>query len=123
MMRKAIAELFAREGAKIIAGDLNENGVKLVVKKINQASGEAVAVRANVANQADIDNLFDSAQNSFHGLDILVNNAGIMDNTFFAKKHGVILNIASVGGTHGARAGAAYVNRAVLPVDGAWAAY
>lgn len=79
-MGKAIAELFARQGAKIIAGDLNEDGVKSVVEKIKQAGGEAIAVKANVANQADIDNLFSSAENSFHGLDILVNNAGIMDN-------------------------------------------
>nr|WP_275040215.1 SDR family NAD(P)-dependent oxidoreductase [Oenococcus oeni] len=79
-MGKAIAELFARQGAKIIAGDLNKDGVKSVVEKIKQAGGEAIAVKANVANQADIDNLFSSAENSFHGLDILVNNAGIMDN-------------------------------------------
>ncbi|OIK86753.1 3-ketoacyl-ACP reductase [Oenococcus oeni] len=139
-MGKAIAELFARQGAKIIAGDLNEDCVKSVVEKIKQAGGEAIAVKANVANQADIDNLFSSAENSFHGLDILVNNAGIMDNMepvanvtdsewervfsvntvsvmrtsriavklFLPKKHGVILNIASVGGIQGARAGAAY---------------
>ncbi|MEH7119156.1 SDR family oxidoreductase [Neobacillus vireti] len=42
--------------------------------------GEAIAVMANVAKEEDIQNLMNTAVDTFGTLDILVNNAGIMDN-------------------------------------------
>ncbi len=77
---KAIAILFARQGASIIISDLNEAGAKEVAKEIEAAGGKATAVVTNVTKQADIDNMIDTAVNTYGALDILVNNAGIMDN-------------------------------------------
>jgi len=78
-MGKAIAELFAKEGAKVLLADYNLEGAKKVAEAIAASGGTAKAVKANVAELADIENMIDTAVNTFGTLDILVNNAGIMD--------------------------------------------
>lgn len=78
-MGKAIVELYASEGAKVIVADLNLEGAEEVVKGIIENGGVAKAVQVNVAKQEDIDNMIDTAVNEYGTLDILVNNAGIMD--------------------------------------------
>lgn len=78
-MGKAIAKLYAKEGAKVVVADLNFEGAEEVVKEIIADNGVAVAVQVNVANQGDIDRMIDTAVNEYGKLDILVNNAGIMD--------------------------------------------
>lgn len=78
-MGKAIAKLYAKEGAKVIVADLNIDGAEAVVKEIAADNGIAKAVQANVAKQEDIDHMIDTAINDYGKLDILVNNAGIMD--------------------------------------------
>lgn len=140
-MGKAIAELYAKEGAKVVVSDYNFEGAQAVVEGIKAAGGEAIANRANVAELADIEAMIETATSTYGKLDILVNNAGIMDamepigeitdekwdrlfavntrgvmqamriavNLFLQQGHGVIVNNISVGGLHGARAGAAYV--------------
>jgi NAD(P)-dependent dehydrogenase (short-subunit alcohol dehydrogenase family) len=139
-MGKAIAILYAKEGAKVVVSDINVDGANSTVEEIKSNGGEATAVMANVAKEEDIQNLIDTAVNTYGTLDILVNNAGIMDNfepagdieddkwerifainttsvmratrkalpIFLEKQKGVIINVASIGGLNGARAGAAY---------------
>lgn len=79
-MGKAIAELYAKEGAKVVVSDLNKEGADAVVAGIKANGGEAVAVKTNVASLDDINAMIDTAVNEYGTLDILVNNAGIMDN-------------------------------------------
>lgn len=139
-MGKAIAVLYAQEGAKVVVSDINEGTAQETVNEIKAQGGEAIAVVANVAKEEDIQNLIDTAVSTYDTVDILVNNAGIMDgmqpageiedelwervfavNTtsvmratrkvlpiFLEKQQGVIINIASIGGLYGTRAGAAY---------------
>lgn len=78
-MGKAIAELYAAEGAKVVVADMNFDGADAVVQGISSNGGTAKAVKVNVTSQEDIDNMIDTAVNEFGTLDILVNNAGIMD--------------------------------------------
>jgi NAD(P)-dependent dehydrogenase (short-subunit alcohol dehydrogenase family) len=78
-MGKAIAELYAKESAKVIVADLNIEGAEEVVKNITANGGVAKAVQVNVAKLEDIENMIDTAVNEYGTLDILVNNAGIMD--------------------------------------------
>jgi NAD(P)-dependent dehydrogenase (short-subunit alcohol dehydrogenase family) len=78
-MGKAIAELYAKEGAKVILADYNFDGAEAVVNGIIASGGTAKAVKANVAELADIENMIDTAVSEYGTLDILVNNAGIMD--------------------------------------------
>ena len=78
-MGKSIAELYAKEGAKVIVADLNLEGAEKVAETIQNNNGIAKAVQANVAKQEDIDNMMDTSLKEYGTLDILVNNAGIMD--------------------------------------------
>ncbi|MEC0244297.1 SDR family oxidoreductase [Paenibacillus chitinolyticus] len=79
-MGKAISELYAKEGAKVVVSDLNIEGAEAVAAAIQADGGEAVAVKTNVAELNDIEAMIDTAVNKYGTLDILVNNAGIMDN-------------------------------------------
>lgn len=79
-MGKAIAILYAQEGAKVVVSDLKLDGAKQTVNQIVSDGGTAIAVLTNVGKQADIENLIDTAVNTYGTVDILVNNAGIMDN-------------------------------------------
>lgn len=79
-MGKAMALLFAAEGAKVVVSDIDQTGVEAVAKKIQEAGGTALGVIANVSREEDIQNMFNEATERFGAIDILVNNAGIMDN-------------------------------------------
>ncbi|MBM7580385.1 SDR family oxidoreductase [Jeotgalibacillus terrae] len=78
-MGKAIAELYAKEGAKVVVSDFNEEGAKAVADSIKQQGGTAIANRTNVAELNELEHLFQETKSAFGRLDILVNNAGIMD--------------------------------------------
>jgi NAD(P)-dependent dehydrogenase (short-subunit alcohol dehydrogenase family) len=78
-MGKAIAELYAKEGAKVVVSDYNFEGAQAVAEAIIGNGGVAIANRANVAELADLEQLFAETKDAFGKLDILVNNAGIMD--------------------------------------------
>lgn len=77
---KEIALLYAEEGASVVVSDMNEAGAQDVVKEIEGNGGKAIAVAANVSKEDDVQNMIDTAVETFGSLDILVNNAGIMDN-------------------------------------------
>lgn len=79
-MGKAIALLYAKEGAKVVAADLNLEAARATAAEIESNGGTATALLVNVAKEADIQNLVDTAVDSYGTLDILVNNAGIMDD-------------------------------------------
>ncbi|TXK84390.1 SDR family oxidoreductase [Paenibacillus sp. N3.4] len=79
-MGKAIAELYAAEGAKVIVSDIDLDTAQIVVAGIESQGGTALAVAANVMKEEDVQHLIDTAVNTYGTLDILVNNAGIMDN-------------------------------------------
>ncbi len=78
-MGKSIAELYAKEGAKVVLADYQFEGAEAVAKEIVANGGVAMAVKANVAELADIENMIDTAVSEYGTLDILVNNAGVMD--------------------------------------------
>ena len=78
-MGKAIAELYAKEGAKVLVTDLNIEGAEKVVEGIKNNGGTAKALQVNVAKLEDVEGMIDAAVKEFGTLDILVNNAGIMD--------------------------------------------
>ena len=79
-MGKAIARLFAAEGSKVVATDINGERLESLEKEIRMAGGEITTLVANMANEADIEKMFQLAVTTYGTLDILVNNAGIMDH-------------------------------------------
>ncbi|WP_342472579.1 SDR family oxidoreductase [Metasolibacillus sp. FSL H7-0170] len=78
-MGLAIAESYAKEGAKVVVSDLNLAGAEEVVAQIKAVGGEAFAINTDVTSEEDLQRLFDKAIETYGQLDILVNNAGIMD--------------------------------------------
>ena len=71
---EGIARTFAREGAKVVIADINEKAAHDVAAAIGK---NAVAVRTDVSQRADVDAAVKATRDAFGGLDILVNNAGI----------------------------------------------
>ena len=73
----AHARVFAAEGAKLVAGDLQEDKGRAVVEAVNANGGEAVFVHLDVARQADWERAVGEAVSRFGKLTTLINNAGI----------------------------------------------
>ena len=76
---RAMALLFAAEGAKIVAGEWNQETLDEVVAAVKQEGGEITGVRGNVAVRAEAEGLVDTAVNTYGRLDIVCNCAGVMD--------------------------------------------
>ncbi|HQA07400.1 MAG TPA: glucose 1-dehydrogenase [Syntrophomonadaceae bacterium] len=74
---RAIAQLFAREGARVVVSDYIEETGAETVRLIKEDSNEAIFVQADVSQEADVDQLVSQAINKYGKVDILVNNAGI----------------------------------------------
>lgn len=71
------AERFAGEGASLILGDLDEDGLNDAATIPLMSGVEVVTQRCNVAVEADAKALSDLAVEQLGGLDIAINNAGI----------------------------------------------
>ncbi len=130
----AMAELFAKEGAKVSCTDLDGDLAQETAKR----SGNGVAVQGDVSKPEDADRMVGETVAAFGGLDILVNNAGILrlggladlsvddwDHQqavnvrgpflmtraalpYLAKKGGSVIMIASLTGLKGIRQGVGY---------------
>ncbi|MEU7829864.1 MULTISPECIES: 3-oxoacyl-ACP reductase FabG [unclassified Nonomuraea] len=72
----AIAEVFVREGARVVIGDLNLEAAEAAAKELG-GPGVARAARCDVTRAADVDALIRTALEAFGSLDVMVNNAGI----------------------------------------------
>lgn len=69
----ATAELFAKEGARVVLADKNYAQAKEVASRIGE---NAFAVEADVTNSKQVAEMVEKTIEKFGGLDILVNNAG-----------------------------------------------
>ena len=72
------AKLFAREGAKVVFGDVLDESGKQVEAEIHEAGGEAAYVHLDVTREDDWRTAVNTAIDRYGKLDILVNNAGIL---------------------------------------------
>lgn len=76
-MGEETAKLFAREGATVVATDINFEAVTRVVETIRSNGGEAIALQHDVTSRNDWENIYNEVQSVCGKLDVLVNNAGI----------------------------------------------
>jgi NAD(P)-dependent dehydrogenase (short-subunit alcohol dehydrogenase family) len=74
---QAMAQLFAREGARVIVNDLSGARAEITVQQITAAGDEAVAVEADVSQRAAVEALVAQGTAKFGPIDILVNNAAV----------------------------------------------
>jgi NAD(P)-dependent dehydrogenase (short-subunit alcohol dehydrogenase family) len=82
-MGKCAALLFAREGAKIAAADVNEGPVKATVAEISKQGGGAIAIRADVSKAEDVKRMVDETVAKLGPPNVLYNNAGIEGDSAF----------------------------------------
>jgi NAD(P)-dependent dehydrogenase (short-subunit alcohol dehydrogenase family) len=75
---RALALGAAREGARVLLAYRSDSeGAHAAVDEIRAGGGEAIAVRADISQVAEIEALFQTALAEFGGVDVLVNNAAI----------------------------------------------
>jgi NAD(P)-dependent dehydrogenase (short-subunit alcohol dehydrogenase family) len=84
---RAAAILFAREGARVVVADVDENGGRQTVEDIKSAGGEARFERADVSDEVQCEALVRQAVDTYGQLNILYNNAGV----WFVAHHGYIV--------------------------------
>ena len=81
----AYAQELARQGAKVVVNDVNEEVTSKAVETITNAGGTAVGVTAAVGSTETAEKLVNAAVENFGTLDILVNNAGILRDRSLLK--------------------------------------
>ncbi|MFT4048070.1 MAG: SDR family oxidoreductase, partial [Solimonas sp.] len=116
-MGREMALLFAREGAKVVCAD--RSGAQ--EKTAAQIGAAAIAVQADVARSADVQDMIRAAERHFGRLDVLVNNAGFggamkplheqaeddydtiqavnLKGVFLGMKYGIVSMLKSGGGS------------------------
>jgi NAD(P)-dependent dehydrogenase (short-subunit alcohol dehydrogenase family) len=83
---RAIALLFAREGASIVVAARTREQIDNVAREVHQIGVDSLAVECDVANAESVLKAFAQVRNSLgRGPDILVNNAGIAESALFIK--------------------------------------
>jgi meso-butanediol dehydrogenase/(S,S)-butanediol dehydrogenase/diacetyl reductase len=75
---RACCLLFAAEGAKVIAVDLDPATLDSVVEEVRRIGGTILAIQADVSRAADVERVVSGASGSFSTINILFNNAGIV---------------------------------------------
>ena len=75
---RAIARLFAREGAHLVLFSRTASHLAEATSEIAQAGGQALSIVGDVSREADVDALFQQVMDTYGRVDILVNCAGIV---------------------------------------------
>src|SRR5262245_37387497 len=76
---RAVAKRLARDGFAVVVNYASSAGpAEQAVAEIKADGGQAIAIKADVSNPADVERLFDETLKAFGSIDIVVNNSGIM---------------------------------------------
>ena len=78
---RATAVAFAREGAKVVIGDIDARGAEETVELISSNGGAAISVHVDVTKSADVQQMITTAVDQYGGLDYAFNNAGFVGST------------------------------------------
>jgi NAD(P)-dependent dehydrogenase (short-subunit alcohol dehydrogenase family) len=74
---RSVAELYAREGARVMVSDVDDRGGEETVQRILSQGGQAVYVHADVSRPVECEALVQAALDNYGRLDMACNNAGI----------------------------------------------
>ncbi len=77
-MGRVAAQLFAKEGAKVVVAEYSETAGRDTVAMVEAEGGTATYVRADVSKESDAKAMVDHALDAYGRVDVLYNNAGIM---------------------------------------------
>lgn len=76
----AVAIAYAKEGAKVVISDINDEHGANAVKQIEELGGVATYIKADTSKAEEVEALVNGTVSTFGGLDIICNNAGIAVN-------------------------------------------
>ena len=105
-MGEAMAYTFAKEGAMVVATDIQEEKLNAIVDAIQKSGGKAIAVVHDVASRSDwFEKVLPQTLENFGTVDILINNAGIsvpqafmeQDETTWERTYGINVNSVMLG--------------------------
>lgn len=71
------AKLFAKEGAKVVATDINDGVLHEVINEIKADGGDAIGLKHNVTSEEEWKQVIQETVNRYGKVDVLVNNAGV----------------------------------------------
>ena len=74
---RASARIFAREGAQVVAVDMEEEGLAATVAMITEAGLIASSLTADAGNEDDVAGFVNNCVETYGGLDVIYANAGI----------------------------------------------
>tara|TARA_B100001109_G_scaffold254538_1_gene254481 strand:- start:987 stop:1766 length:780 start_codon:yes stop_codon:yes gene_type:complete len=80
-MGEATAKVFADEGVKVIATDLDFQEVERVTQEIIKSKGECTALKLDVTDKSAIDKCLEETINKYGAIDFIINNAGVSSVT------------------------------------------
>jgi NAD(P)-dependent dehydrogenase (short-subunit alcohol dehydrogenase family) len=75
---RALVEVFAREGARVVVADIDEAAATTVAERVRGHGGVAIAQRTDVTDLAQVEALAERAFAELGGVDVLCNNAGVV---------------------------------------------
>jgi NAD(P)-dependent dehydrogenase (short-subunit alcohol dehydrogenase family) len=83
----AICDRLARDGAHIVATDIDQEGSELLAADLNKryGAGRAIGMRMDVTDEASVGAAFAAASRAFGGIDIAVNNAGLASSASISE--------------------------------------
>jgi len=136
----ATAQLAAERGAKVVLGARSESTIAEIAERINSTGGQAIAVKCDVADRAQVDNLVQMALQHFGRIDTWVNNAGVsiygrldevsekdsrqlFETNFWGVYHGCLAVLPQLRRTGGALITlGSEVSEAIVPLQGMYSA-
>ncbi|MDE1191392.1 MAG: SDR family NAD(P)-dependent oxidoreductase [Arachidicoccus sp.] len=77
---KAQALLFSKEGAKIIAADVQSEKLQETIQEIIANGGDAIGITADITDESSVKYLYEKSLEKYGAISILCNTAGIFDN-------------------------------------------
>jgi NAD(P)-dependent dehydrogenase (short-subunit alcohol dehydrogenase family) len=86
---RAVAALYAREGAQVVVSDVDVAGGQETVRRIEDAGGTATFIKADVSNPAEVEALMQGTEAAYGRLDFACNNAGIGGESNFTADYSV----------------------------------
>ena len=99
---KGVAEVFSREGAKVMLVDWNDETGRNSADEIRRAGGEAIFVKCDVSNEDQVKQVVQTTLETYRKIDLLVNNAGVgtytsvLDTTSESWDRCLAINLKSV---------------------------
>jgi len=84
---RAAAQLFAREGAKVVIADINVEGGEETLRSVRDAGGEAHFIRTDISNAVDVEELINKVIDLHGKLDCAYNNAAIFGELLSIVDH------------------------------------